>query len=194
VNGNAYTPDPENVLLYYDESLNGLSSNNYFYAIKLVDTNGLQSVLSLATPPVSIPLTAPPPAPVVTSLLAGENEVIIRWAKSPAIPVAGYLLYRTQDKSKAADWRMMEPVGVNGNGTFTVTVNGDLPDKEFEYHDATVTARVPYYYGLIAVGLNDEGKWLKSGLSQVVTGQAYDQTPPPPTSMGPVSFRMDLYR
>ncbi len=72
VRGPVYTPDPANILLYVDQTLNGQSSNRYFYAIKAVDTNGLQSVLSLSTPPVEIPKTAVPPEPVITSI-SGEK-------------------------------------------------------------------------------------------------------------------------
>ena len=63
VNGAIYTPDPT-ILLYIDTTLNGQSSNHYFYALRSVDTNGLQSVQSLSTPPVEIPKITPPPAPV----------------------------------------------------------------------------------------------------------------------------------
>lgn len=180
INGAAYTPDPANVLLYVDSTLNGQSSNRYFYAVRSVDTNGLQSILSLATPPVEIPKTTPPPAPVITSVLGGENQIIIKWAKNPGININGYLLYRTQDIKDAGDWRKMELIKANESDLFTVAVNGSLPEKEFSFTDSSAVARLPYYYSAVAVGLNDEGKWLKSRMSKTKTGQAYDLTPPEP--------------
>ena len=180
VHGPAYTPDPAHTLLYADKTLNGQSSNHYFYAIRSVDTNGLQSALSLSTPPVAIPKTTPPPVPVITSMAGGENQISVKWAKNPGATIAGYLLYRTQDTKKAGDWRRMELIKANETDAFTVAVNGNLPAKEFEYIDTSAVARQAYYYGVVAVGLSDEGKWLRSGISKARVGQAYKLTPPDP--------------
>jgi hypothetical protein len=152
VNGAAYTPDPANILLYVDKALNGQSSNRYFYAVRTADTNGLQSTLSLATPPVEIPKTTAPPAPVITAVLGGQNQVTIKWAKNPGAAIAGYLLYRTQELKYAADWRKMELIKPGPTDLFTVAVNGNLPGKEFEYTDSSAVARQAYYYALVGVG------------------------------------------
>lgn len=182
LHGAPYTPNPANISLYVDETLNGRGSNRYFYALKTIDTNGLASPLSLATLPVECPKTTPPPAPVLTSVLGGENQITIRWAKNPGADIAGYLLFRTPERQLAKDWRRMELIKTNAADLFTVAVDGTLPQREFEFIDASVTARQAYYYGLVAVGLDETGKWLKSRLSQVVTGQAYKTKPPdPPT-------------
>ena len=186
VHGTAYTPDP-NTLLYVDETLNGQSSNHYFYAIRSVDTNGLQSAISLSTPPVAIPKTTSPPVPVITSISGGENQIIVKWAKNPGAAIAGYLLYRTQDIRKAGDWRRMELIKAHDTDVFTVAVNGNLPTKEFEYMDTSAVARQAYYYGVVAVGLSDEGKWLRSKISKARVGQGYDLTPPDPPIWDEVS-------
>lgn len=178
--GATYIPDPANVLLYFDKTLDGRGSNRYFYALKTLDTNGLMSDLSLATLPVECPKTTPPPPPVLTSVLGGENLVKVKWAKNPGADIAGYLLYRTQEKQLATDWRRMELVKANATHEFTVAINGALPTKEFEFIDASAVARQAYSYGVVAVGLSDEGKWLKSPLSTPKSGQAYDLTPPEP--------------
>ena len=127
VHGPAYIPDPANIFLYIDQTLNGQSSNYYFYAIKSVDTNGLQSILSLSTPPVEIPKTTAPPAPVITSISGGENQIRIKWAKNPGAEISGYMLYRTQDKTKAKDWRRMELIKAHEPDTYTVEVTAPLP-------------------------------------------------------------------
>lgn len=175
------------MLLYVDKTLSGQSSNRYFYAVRTADTNGLQSMLSVATPPVEIPKTTPPPAPVITAVLGGENQVIVKWAKNPGAKIAGYLLYRTQELKNLADWRKMELVKPNQTDLFTVAVNGTLPGKEFEFMDSSVVARQAYYYALVGIGLSDEGKWLRSRLSKAKIGQAYDQTPPEPPVWDEVS-------
>ena len=178
VHGPAYIPDPANILLYVDQTLNGQSSNYYFYAIKSVDTNGLQSILSLSTPPVEIPKTTAPPAPVITYISGGQNRIRIKWAKNPGAEISGYMLYRTQDKNKAKDWRRMELIKAHESDTYSLEVTAPLPRKGFEFIDNTVLPRLRYYYGLIAVGLDNNGKQLKSRMSAMKIGQAYDLTPP----------------
>ena len=170
----------EDVELYLDNTLNGQSSNRYFYALQSVDTNGLQSELSLATPPVEIPKTTPPPIPVITSVNGGENKVIVKWAKNPGADIAGYLVYRTQDLKKARDARKMELIKAHDTDVYSVGVNGSLPNKEFEFADESAIARQAYYYGVVAVDLDDAGKWLPSRVSQAGVGQAYDLTAPEP--------------
>ena len=112
--------------------------------------------------------------------MGGENQIIIKWAKNPGAGIAGYLLYRSQEKRKAWDWRRMELIKTNSADSFTVNITGDLPRKEFKFIDNTVLPRQPYYYGLVAVGLDDNGKQMKSRMSSVKNGQAYDLTPPDP--------------
>jgi len=117
---------------------------------------------------------------VITSITGGENQIIIKWAKNPGSDIAGYLLYRTQDKKHANDLRRMELIKANDTDAYTVEVTEPLPQKEFEFADNTVLPRQPYYYGLVAVGLDDKGKQLRSRMSAAKTGQAYDLTPPEP--------------
>lgn len=169
----------ENAVMYLDKTLNGQSNNCYFYALSAVDTNGLQGELSLATPPVEIPKTTPPPVPVITSVNGGDNRVTVKWAKNPGADIAGYLVYRTQDPKKARDSRKMQLIKANDTDIFTVAVNG-MPTREFDFADESAIARQAYYYGVVAVGLSDEGKWLPSRVSKAVVGQAYDVTPPEP--------------
>ena len=177
-NGSTYSPS-DDVLLFVDNTLNGQSNNYFFYALKSVDTNGLSSALSLSTLPVAIPKTTPPPAPVITSITGGESQIALAWAKNSAAAIVGYLVYRTQVKASAKDWRKMELIKTNSSDAFTVSVGENIPGQ-FVFIDATAIPRQPYYYGVIAVGLSDEGKWLKSKMSNVVVGQGYDLTPPEP--------------
>jgi hypothetical protein len=180
LNGSAYAPDPDNILLYVDDTLDGRGSNRYFYALKTLDTNGLTSPLSPATLPVECPKTTPPPAPVLTTISGGVNQINIKWAKNPGAVISGYLVYRTQDKKLARDWRRMELIKASVDHDFSVAVDGELPHKEFEFVDSSVLPRQPYFYVVVAVGLSDDDKWLKSRSSSPKSGQAYDFTPPEP--------------
>ena len=178
--GPQYVPDPENILLYVDDALDGRGTNRYFYALKTLDTNGLTSPLSLATLPVECPQTTPPPPPVLIAIAGGENQINLKWAKNPGAVISGYLVYRTQEKKLARDWRRMELIKASADNDFSVAVDGDLPRKEFEFIDASVLPRQPYFYAVVAVGLSDDGKWLKSRPSSPKSGQAYDFMPPEP--------------
>ena len=73
----------------------------------------------------------------------------------------------------------MELIKTNSSDAFTVSVGENIPGQ-FVFIDATAIPRQPYYYGVIAAGLSDEGKWLKSKMSNVVVGRGYDLTPPEP--------------
>lgn len=179
LSGATYTPDP-NLLLYSDATLDGRGTNRYFYRVKTTGANGLSSEFGESTLPVESPRTTPPPRPVITAIAGGENQITIKWAKQPGSPIAGYLLYRTQEKAHATDWRRMELIKANEADPFTVAVNGSLPQQGFEFVDTTVTPGQAYYYGVVAVGLSDSGKQLKSIISVARIAQAYDLAPPPP--------------
>ncbi len=180
VNGSDYVPDPAHTLLYSDNTLNGISSNRFFYRIQAVDSNNLPGFLSLSTPPVRVPVSIPPPAPVIIAVAGGQNSITIKWAKNPGALIHGYLLYRTADKIKATDYRRMELVKTNAADPFTIEVDDVLPTTGWEYTDAEVTALQPYYYAVIAVQINEDNKWLVSKISNLVTATAYDQQPPAP--------------
>jgi hypothetical protein len=178
LSGATYTPDP-NLLLYSDATLDGRGTNRYFYRVKTTGANGLSSEFGESTLPVEAPRTTPPPRPVITAITGGEKQIVIKWAKNPRAEIAGFLVYRTQDKKKAQDWRRMDLIKANESDSFSVEIDG-LPLKEFEFADQSVMPRQQYWYAVVAVGLSDDGKWLKSKSSMPKSGQAYDLTPPEP--------------
>ena len=175
-----YQDQDPNLLLYSDATIDGRGTNRYFYRVNTTGANGLSSEFGESTLPVEAPRTTPPPRPVITAIKGGENQITIKWAKQPGASIAGYLLYRTQDKRFSTDWRRMDLIKPSETDNFTVAVNGALPQQAFEFVDASVTAGQAYFYGVVAVGLSDNGKHLKSRISAAKTGQAYDLAPPPP--------------
>jgi hypothetical protein len=82
----------------------------------------------------------------------------------------------------------MELIKANEIDTFTVAVNGSLPQQGFEFIDTTVISRQAYYYGVVAVGLSDEGKWLRSRTSTAMVGQAFKITPPEPPTINRIEW------
>jgi len=177
--GTTYTPD-SNLLLYSDATLDGRGTNRYFYRVRTTAPNGLNSEFGESTRPVECPRTTLPSRPVITAVTGGEKQITIKWAKNPGAEIAGYLLYRTQDKRFADDWRRMQLIKASETDIFTVSINGDLPSKEFEFVDDNILPRQQYIYAVVAVGLSDESKWLRSIPSLPKAGQAYDLTPPDP--------------
>lgn len=175
-----YQDQDPNLLLYSDTTIDGRGTNRYFYRVNTTGANGLSSEFGESTLPVEAPSTTPPPRPVITAINGGENQITIKWAKQPGATIAGYLLYRTQDKRLSTDWRRMELIKTSETDNFTVPVNGALPQQGFEFVDTSVIPRQAYFYGVVAVGLSDTGKHLKSIISAAKTGQAYDLTPPDP--------------
>jgi len=175
-----YQDHDPNLLLYSDATIDGRGTNRYFYKVSTTGANGLSSEFGESTLPVEAPRITPPPRPVITAIKGGENQITIKWAKQPGAAIAGYLLYRTQNKRSSTDWRRMELIKTSETDNFTVPVNGALPQQGFEFVDTSVTAGQPYFYGVVAVGLSDTGKQLKSIISAARTGQAYDLAPPPP--------------
>lgn len=173
-----YTPASD-ILMYADTTLNGRGNNVYFYKLKTTGLNGLESSFSPSSLPVICPKTTPPQRPVISSIMGGENQIIIRWAVQPNARVAGYLLYRTDVKANAADWRLTEVIKHNPSDEFSVICPADVP-AYYEFIDTTAAARKPYYYTLVAVGVDDEGRWLRSKEAVPSSGQAVNQTPPVP--------------
>ncbi len=169
-----YTPDSL-LLLYADDTLDGTGSNRYFYRISVIDTNGLVSALSDSTPPVAIPVAKPIQAPMISAVIGGENKITLQWAIQPNQNVEGYLLYRTEDATLAGDWRRMDLLQADGE---SYSVNADSSLTSYSHPDETVVARTPYYYGIIAVNIAGDGSKLRSRMSVVKQGQAYDLTPP----------------
>jgi hypothetical protein len=74
----------------------------------------------------------------------------------------------------------MELIKANSADVFTIEINGSLPEKEFEFTDRSVLPRIQYFYTVVAIGLSDEEKWLRSKPSAPKAGQAYDLMPPEP--------------
>lgn len=164
----------------YADTFDGRGRGFYLYRVRAIDAAENLGAWSEAYPPVHIFDVTPPATPVVTAIAGGPNQITIKWAKSPGIEITGYLLYRTQDKEKADDWRQMELIRANETDAFTATVGEALPAKEFEFVDQTVEVRLPYLYGMVAVRRDDRGNEFRSSLSPAKGGQAYDLTPPQP--------------
>ncbi len=161
----------------YTDTFDGRGQGFYLYRVRSIDGANNQSAWSATYPAVHIYDVTLPATPVITAVEGGENQITLKWAKNPGVEISGYLLYRTQDKEKSKDWSQMELIKTNDTDTYSIEV-AVLPDKEFEFIDHTVIARQLYYYGLVAVRLDDSSNSFISRLSSAKSGQAYDLSPP----------------
>ncbi|MEM7021541.1 MAG: hypothetical protein AAF637_03010, partial [Pseudomonadota bacterium] len=178
-----HQPDAS-MMLYVDASLDGRSRNRYFYRLQAIDSGGLAGALGPATPPVEIPRTAPPPPPTLTAIQGGDRQITLRWVAQPETLTAGYLVYRSIERSAAADWRRMTKVPGDGtNGLITAEELTVAPDDSLAFVDGTAPPRQLMHYRVLAVGTDDAGKWLRSRPSAMGSGQAYDLTPPAPPAI-----------
>jgi len=164
----------------YPDTFDGRGQGVYVYRVRAIDAAGNLGAWSDSYPPVHIFNVTPPAPPVITRIAGGDSQIAIRWAKNPGGGAAGYLVYRTQDKDKAVDWRQMELLKTSETDAYSVEVDADASQKEYEYIDAACLPRQIYFYSVIAAGLDGNGEQLLSAMPAAKGGQAYDLTPPEP--------------
>ena len=118
------------------------SATTYFYVVRAVDPNNLESVnsneVSVTTPP------PPPPANLnaVVQGTAPNETVLLTWNPSASNNVASYNVYRATAQA-----------GPFNNLIGSVTTNLANPS----FTDATVSSGTTYYYVVTAVANNVEG-------------------------------------
>jgi hypothetical protein len=161
-----YAPDPG--LRAYIDTLDGRSSNRWFYRSAYVDGAHNVSPLSLATPPVYLPDVVAPRAPVLTRALGGEREVTLNWAPNREPDLAEYRVLRALDAASAADARLMTVVH-----TETVTSVASQP-ADWSFTDSPVAPLQTVYYRLVAVDQTGN----VSAASEAVPARAYDDSLP----------------
>jgi hypothetical protein len=102
-------------LRIYIDSLDGRSTNRFFYKACYVDGAQNRSTLSQSGPPVWLPKVVPPKPPTFTKVLAGDanpgapgdNKVTLRWASNREQDLAEYRIYRAMDQVDARSLRSM---------------------------------------------------------------------------------------
>lgn len=92
------------------DTLDGRSTNRYFYRVAFVDNGHNLGPLGPSSPPVYLPNIVAPRAPVITKVLGGDREITIKWASNREPDLAGYRIYRTEVEERARDVRLMDMV------------------------------------------------------------------------------------
>ncbi len=89
-----YTNTLSDLRLYIDTLDGRAAANCYFYRAAYVDDAHNRSALSLASPPVGLPSVVPPRKPVITKILGGDRQIILKWASNRETDLAEYRVYR----------------------------------------------------------------------------------------------------
>jgi hypothetical protein len=161
-----YAPNPGRRA--YIDTLDGRSSNRWFYRAAYVDGAHNVSLLSLASPPVYLYDVVPPRAPVVTRVLAGERAVTIDWAPNREPDLAEYRILRAAEPQAAADPRTMTLVHTE------VVADVAAQPSEYTWTDSPAPPLQTIFYRLVAV--DESGN--VSEPTPLVQGRAYDDSLP----------------
>lgn len=161
----------DKTLRAYVVTLDGSSTNRYFYRSAYVDGANNRSPLSLASPPIWLPNVVPPRAPVFTRVLGGNRQITLSWASNREPDVVEYRVYRAENEAAARDLRLMtlmhtEELSPN-------VLPADRP-PEVSWIDQSVPGLMNFYYILVAVDIAGN----ISAPSQAVIARAFDQSPP----------------
>jgi hypothetical protein len=168
--GDTENPLASPSLRIFIDTLDGRTSNRYFYRAAYVDAVQNQSALSLATPPVEAPNVVPPRAPVIAKVTAGDREVTIRWMSNREPTIARYHVYQTDDPDHARTVRLMTLVH-----TQVATA-----DPELVWTNSPVPAAKDFFYRLVA----EDGDNNLSEASPHVVARAFDDARPEPPAWG----------
>jgi hypothetical protein len=160
----------DRTLRAYVDTLDGGSTNAYFYRVAYLDAVHNQSALSLAGPPVWLPNVVPPRVPVVTAATGGDRRVTLRWVLSREADLAEYRVYRAPSSEEGRDLRLMTLA-------FTWIVPAGEPETrpaEATWEDSGLPGLKTFYYRLVAV---DTAGNVSQPCAPVVA-RSFDEAPP----------------
>lgn len=165
-----FVVDP--ALRIYVDTIDGRSTNRYFYRAAYVDGASNRSKLSLSGPPIWLPNVVPPRPPVLNSVSGGERRITIVWASNREGDLTAYRIYRADRELDARDLRAMTLV-------HTEVVPAGDPDARpasVTWTDDSVAGLSNRWYVITAV---DDAQ-NESAPSRVAVGRAFDESQPVP--------------
>jgi hypothetical protein len=176
----ANRPGPDNpanfpvdaALRLFTDTLDGRSTNRYFYRAAYVDSVHNRGPLSLSGPPVWLPDVVSPRIPVLTKVLGSDREITLRWASNREPDLAAYRVYRAEGREDARDLRLMTLVHTEA------VPPGDPAARPAEvvWSDRPVPALTGITYRLTAV----DAAGNESPPSPALSARAYRAVPPDP--------------
>ena len=169
---NTYDPTARTDLAGLTDILDGRAANVYFYRTTLVDAAQNQSDLkkSLSTPPVTLPPTAVPQAPVITQIVGSNRAITLTWVIPGGPSFAKFTVFRTDNGALVSDTRFM---------TVIATLSSDPANPTTTFVDAEPPLLRSLYYRL--AGTTTDGS--ESPASAPVSGRATRSVAPSPPSL-----------
>ncbi len=168
--GDSDNPLASETLRIYIDTLDGRSSNHYFYRAAYMDGAHNNSQLSISSPPVYLPNVVPPRAPVITKVVGGDRKITLKWASNREPDLKEYRVYRADSKEMARDLRLMALIHTEPPPDDGSTVR----QAEVEWTDNPDTVLKTFYYGVVSV--DETGNLSKP--SAIVAGRAFDESLP----------------
>ncbi len=162
----------------YVDSIDGRSTNKYFYRAAFVDAAQNIGELGLSSPPIHMPDIMPPRMPVFTRVLAGDPDpmqpgdckITLRWASNREPDLYSYRVYRTDKAANARDIRLMDLL----QEMVVAGVDPAARPAEVVWLDNTVFGLITYYYRLVAV--DNAGN--ESPAAAAIAARAFDTALP----------------
>jgi len=165
-------------LRVYIDTLDGRSTNRYFYRAGYVDgAHNRSEHLSLSSPPVYCPDVVPPRAPTIIKVLGGDRQIILRWVSNREPDVTEYRVYRAASAEATREVRLMKQVG-------TVAVDPVVRPETVQWSDKPVPGLKDFWYCVVAVDRVDPADPAAGGgnvsePSAPLRARAACLTPPP---------------
>jgi hypothetical protein len=163
-----YSPAPDRGA--FDDTLDGRAINRYFYRTSAIDKAQNPGPLGVATPPVYLPRTALPAAPIITALEAGDRSIRVNWQAVPQPP--SYRVYRASSEAQSHDLRSMTRVATPAG-------------SETSFMDTGLVGLQSYFYRVTAVDTSG----LESEPSAVAQGRAFRLAPPDAPAISGLTVR-----
>jgi len=166
-----YDPSAHPTIGAHTDTLDGRATNRYFYRTAYVDAAQNQGPLGPSTPPVYLPRTALPDAPILTKAIASQEQlrITLTYQTSRSPDVSAYRIYRTTEAARSSDVRLM---------TFVQAIP-EAPSAQRPttntWPDDDVKGLTTYFYRMIAVA-SETGR--TSSPSSAVRGRAVDEALP----------------
>jgi hypothetical protein len=167
---------PNAAVCAYVDTLDGLSTNRFFYRVMLSDGAQNRGPLGALTPPVHLPKVVPPKAPVLTKVAGGDGSVRLNWLLSREAGVTAYRIYRTDTTAKADDIRAMSAVA-----QLLVSSLQPSAQNEVSWVDATAPVGTESFYRITALDAQTPPN--ESSPSKTGAARAVDSVPPPQPSV-----------
>jgi hypothetical protein len=170
--GNPANPLASPNLRVFVDTLEGRTTNRYFYRAVYIDEAQNRSSFSIATSPVQAASVVSLRAPVITKAIAGDRQITIHWSANREPDLARYQVYRTDDPERAASVRLMTLVHTEG-------ATPGAP-AELAWTNLQVPAGRDLFYRLVSEDRNNN----ESVPSPQIVARAFDDSRPQPPVWG----------